>query len=117
MSMIWGHAQVSGNPRWKGMTWAMVPSHASGLCACTYHVFYNSPFLTSIVTAQAGLTVIGNSCMALAAYRIFAYEAEAEAKAKAETERTGKKESGMDALVKMLKNDYEGVGLEGGKQF
>ena len=99
------------------MTWAMVPSHASGLCACTYHVFYNSPFLTSIVTAQAGLTVIGNSCMALAAYRIFAYEAEAEAKAKAETERTGKKESGMDALVKMLKNDYEDVGLEGGKQF
>lgn len=56
------------------MTWAMVPSHTSGLCACTYHFFYNSPLVSWIVLAQAALTVIGNTAMATAAYRIFKYE-------------------------------------------
>jgi hypothetical protein len=27
MKLIWEHADVSGNPRWKGMTFAMIPSH------------------------------------------------------------------------------------------
>ncbi len=76
------------------LTW---PYYSSGLCACTYHVFYNSPFLASIVAAQAGLTVVGNTCMALAAYRIFAFEAAAE------EEKNGKRVDFMG----MLLNKYE----------
>lgn len=56
------------------MTWGMIPSHASGLCACTYHLFYNSPVLLSLVTLQAILTVLGNTSMAYAAYNIYVYE-------------------------------------------
>ena len=41
MQLIWDHSLVSGNPRWKGLTIAMIPSHTSGLCACTFHLFYN----------------------------------------------------------------------------
>eukprot|EP01038_Epipyxis_sp_PR26KG_P011458 gene11458-15350_t len=73
MKLIWEHSIVSNNPRWKNMTLAMIPSHASGLCACTYHLFYNSPVLIWIVALQALLTVVGNSCMAFAAYRIYQY--------------------------------------------
>ena len=76
MKLIWEHAETSGNPRWKGMTWAMIPSHTSGICACTYHFFYNAPVLTWIVSLQAGLTVVGNLCLALAAYRISQYSPE-----------------------------------------
>lgn len=74
MKLIFEHAETSGNPRWRGMTWAMVPSHTSGLCACTFHLFYNSPALNWLVVLQSFLTLFGNSTMALAAYRIFAYE-------------------------------------------
>ncbi|KAJ1414902.1 hypothetical protein B484DRAFT_335101 [Ochromonadaceae sp. CCMP2298] len=74
MKLIWEHAETSSNPRWKGMTWGMIPSHASGLCACTYHLFYNSPALYPLVSIQAGLTVLGNAAMATAAYRIYSYE-------------------------------------------
>lgn len=30
----------------------MLPLHTSGLVACTYHVFYNSPQLTGLVATQ-----------------------------------------------------------------
>lgn len=73
MSYIWEHAEVSGNPRWKGLPWGMLPSHISGTCACTFHFFYNNPAIYWIVAIQALFTVIGNSTMALAAYRIFKY--------------------------------------------
>lgn len=52
----------------------MIPSHTSGLCACTYHLFYNAPDLNWIVALQSFLTLIGNSTMAFAAYRIYAFE-------------------------------------------
>ena len=74
MQLIWEHAEVSNNPRWKGMTWAMVPAHASGLCACVFHLFYNSPALYLLVNLQAALTVLSNTAMAAAAYRIYRYE-------------------------------------------
>ena len=30
MGLIWEYADASGNPKYKGLTWAMVPCHASG---------------------------------------------------------------------------------------
>jgi hypothetical protein len=80
MKLIWDHAETSGNPRWKGMAIGMIPSHTSGLCACTFHLFYNSPILLWLVSLQALTTVIGNSTMAFAAYRIYDYEKNKELK-------------------------------------
>jgi len=74
MKLIWDHAETSGNPRWKALSIGMIPSHTSGLCACTFHFFYNSPLLLWLVSFQALTTVIGNSTMAFAAYRIYEYE-------------------------------------------
>ena len=76
MKLIWEHADTSGNPRWKGMAWAMIPSHASGLCACVFHLFYNSPVVMNLVALQALLTIVGNTAMAGAAFRIYKYEAD-----------------------------------------
>ena len=76
MQLIWEHADVSGNPRWKGLTWGMIPSHTSGICACVYHFFYNSTGVTWLVALQSFLTVLGNSTMAYAAFRIYQYEME-----------------------------------------
>ena len=72
MALMWKYAEVSGNPRWKGMTWGMMPSLGSAMCACTWHFFYNSPDLDFLVALQAFLTVVGNSTCMLAAYRIYA---------------------------------------------
>lgn len=45
MGLMWKYADVTGNQKWKGMTWGMLPFFCSGLCACTWHLFYNSPDL------------------------------------------------------------------------
>lgn len=70
MNLIWKFAETTGNEKWKGMTWGMIPSHASGIAACTYHFFYNPSTFQFLVTTQAGLTLLGNITLAIAAYRI-----------------------------------------------
>eukprot|EP00957_Ditylum_brightwellii_P032335 2449429-Ditylum_brightwellii.AAC.1 len=70
MAFVWQYAETTGNPKWKGLTWGMIPLHASGIAACTYHFFYNSPTLQFLVEMQAGLTLLGNITVAIAAYRI-----------------------------------------------
>jgi len=76
MGLVWAYADVSGNPRWKGLTWGMLPSHSGGITACVYHIFYNAPTLASVVALQASLTVLGNTTCAVAAYRIWRYGVE-----------------------------------------
>jgi hypothetical protein len=70
MGLVWKFADVTGNPKWKGLTWGMLPLHASGVCACTYHFFYNPAVLQFVVSMQAGLTLLGNLTCAIAAFRI-----------------------------------------------
>ncbi|GFR39947.1 hypothetical protein Agub_g24 [Astrephomene gubernaculifera] len=71
MGLMWRFAEVSGNPRWKGMTWGMLPCLGSAMAACTWHFFYNSPDLEFLVVLQSALTVVGNCTCWLAAYRIY----------------------------------------------
>lgn len=61
----------TGNQKWKGMTWGMMPLLAGALAACTYHFFYNAPEVEFMVVIQAALTVIGNATIGYAAYRIY----------------------------------------------
>ena len=70
MGLVWRIGDASGNPRWKGLTWAMIPSHSSGICACVYHFFYNAPSVGYVVLLQALLTFVGNSPLAFATYRL-----------------------------------------------
>jgi hypothetical protein len=70
MNLVWKYSETTGNESWKGLTWGMLPLHASGICACTYHFFYNPSELQFLVSMQAGLTLLGNLTCALAAYRI-----------------------------------------------
>lgn len=70
MGLVWKYAEVTGNQKWKGLTWGMLPLHTSGICACTYHFFYNAPQLNILVALQAALTCFGNATMAAAAFRI-----------------------------------------------
>ena len=70
MNLVWKFAETTGQPAWRGLTWGMLPLHASGICACTYHWFYNAPELQFLVTSQAGLTMLGNLTCMIAAYRL-----------------------------------------------
>ncbi len=70
MDIIWKFASTTDNPKWKGLTWGMLPLHASGIAACTYHFFYNPPSLQFLVELQAFFTLLGNVTCAIAAYRI-----------------------------------------------
>jgi hypothetical protein len=70
MELVWKFSQVTRNEKWKGLTWGMLPLHASGICACTYHFFYNATSLQFLVTMQAGLTLLGNITCMIAAVRI-----------------------------------------------
>ena len=64
------YAKQTGDEKWNGVAWGMLPSHASGVCACTYHLFYNQAALSWLVTAQAGLTFLGNTTLFIAALRL-----------------------------------------------
>jgi hypothetical protein len=70
MHLVWKFAETTGNETWKGLTWGMLPLHASGICAVTYHTFYNAPELQFLVTSQAGLTLLGNLTLLIASWRI-----------------------------------------------
>uniref|UniRef100_A0A7S4NP79 Uncharacterized protein n=1 Tax=Guillardia theta TaxID=55529 RepID=A0A7S4NP79_GUITH len=70
MRLVWDYADASKDQTWKGLTWGMLPLHASGVAACTYHFFYNNPDLSFLVALQAGLTCLGNFTVAIAAARI-----------------------------------------------
>jgi hypothetical protein len=68
MGFCWRWADVVSNPRWKGLTWGLLPLHSSGIIACTSHLFYNQ--IHVLLPMQAFLTCVGNTTAALAAYRI-----------------------------------------------
>mmetsp|Transcript_26825 Transcript_26825/g.62879 ORF Transcript_26825/g.62879 Transcript_26825/m.62879 type:complete len:487 (-) Transcript_26825:8-1468(-) len=68
MGFCWRWGDVVENPRWKGLTWGLLPLHSSGITACTYHLFYNQ--IPILVPLQALLTCVGNTTAAFAAYRI-----------------------------------------------
>lgn len=70
MKLVWDFSETTQNVKWKGLTWGMLPLHASGICACTYHFFYNPSVLQWLVSMQAGFTCLGNITCAIAAYRI-----------------------------------------------
>lgn len=68
MGFCWRWADVVDNPRWKGLTWGLLPLHTSGITACTYHLLYNS--IPVLVPLQAFLTCLGNITAMFATYRI-----------------------------------------------
>jgi hypothetical protein len=55
---------------WNWLALAMLPALVSAMCACTWHLFDNPDGLRGLVVLQAGLTTIGNLCLALAALRL-----------------------------------------------
>jgi hypothetical protein len=70
MGLVWSYAGVSKNKSWRLLTWGMLPLHASGVCACAQHFFFNANDLEWLVAAQGGLTFVGNAGMCFAAGRI-----------------------------------------------
>jgi polyferredoxin len=53
-------------PGWNWLALAMLPALVSAMCACTWHLYDNSPSLYGLVVLQAGLTALGNLALALA---------------------------------------------------
>lgn len=70
MDLIWKYAKVAEIEAWKGLTWAMLPLHAGSIMACTFHFHYNSEELQFLILLQGILTLLGNSTIAYATYRI-----------------------------------------------
>ncbi len=69
--MIWRYGEVSGDRSWHALSWGMLPSLVSAMCACTWHFFDNADSLRWLVTVQASTTVIGNITLCLGAWWIW----------------------------------------------
>ena len=76
MGLVWSYADASKNKGWRALTWGMLPLHASGVCACAQHFFFNAPDLEWLVAAQGALTFAGNAGMCVAAGTIIEGDAE-----------------------------------------
>ena len=72
MDLLWRLGDAEGRPAWRRLVWGMLPLHASSLCACTYHFFYNAPSLSGLVILQAALTAGGNATLAAGAFAVAA---------------------------------------------
>ena len=70
MGLAWRYAEAVDQPKWRGVTWGMLPLHTSGIVACTYHLFYNAPAISWCVALQAGMTCVGNTTLAYACLRL-----------------------------------------------
>jgi hypothetical protein len=64
----WGSDR--GERAWSWLALAMVPALISAMAACTWHLFDNAAELQGLVVLQAGTTLLGNGCMALAAWNL-----------------------------------------------
>ncbi len=69
--LVWRYADVTGYRAWRSLSWGMLPSLISAMCACTWHFFDNDPQLDWIVTWQAATTLIGNLTLMAAAWWIY----------------------------------------------
>ena len=56
---------------------AMIPNLASAMAAITWHLYDNPEYLYGLVVFQAALTVVGNTCLAVAAWNLVRTEREA----------------------------------------
>jgi len=69
--LIWTFAAVTRNPSWRSLSFGMLPSLISAMCACTWHFYDNAPELSWLVTLQAAMTLIGNITLCMAAWWIW----------------------------------------------
>jgi uncharacterized membrane protein len=59
-----------GEPQWRWLALAMLPALVSAMAACTWHFFDNPEELRGLVVFQAGLTLLGNVALAIAAWNL-----------------------------------------------
>jgi hypothetical protein len=69
--LVWTYGEVTGDRYWRALSWGMLPSLVSAMCACTWHFFDNLPELAWLVTLQATMTVVGNVTLCLAGWWIW----------------------------------------------
>lgn len=64
----WGEQRAER--AWSWLALAMLPALVSAMAACTWHLFDNAPELNGLVVLQAATTLLGNGCLALAAWNL-----------------------------------------------
>ena len=67
MGFVWDYGTRTQHRGWKLLTLAMLPLHASGICAVTQHFFNNDPSLEWLVALQGAFTMVGNVSLFYAA--------------------------------------------------
>ena len=68
--LIWRYGEIQSDRVWQWFSLAMLPALVSAMCACTWHFFENLESLEWLVTLQAATTVLGNSTLCVAAWRL-----------------------------------------------
>ncbi len=71
ISLVWFYAQNIESKAWYTLSYAMLPSLVSAMCACTWHFFDNAESLKWLVTVQAATTLLGNCTMCLSSWWIW----------------------------------------------
>ena len=92
--------------QWRSLPFAMLFLHCSSLCACTYHLFYNSSEVQPLVLLQAALTFFGNIALAVAA-RSLALENEQQSAQSKEPDISEREE--VSRAVELGKQNLPGV--------
>tara|TARA_Y100001968_G_scaffold332230_1_gene389578 strand:+ start:3955 stop:4260 length:306 start_codon:yes stop_codon:yes gene_type:complete len=72
--MISYYSRTTRNTYLNWLAIAMLPNLTSAMAAITWHIFDNSIELKGLVVFQAALTMLGNTCMAIAAFIILKKE-------------------------------------------
>lgn len=82
---VQAYGRHRGEGGWRWLALAMLPALVSAMAACTWHIFDNPPALQGLVVFQAACTLLGNVCLAVAAWWLVRQQRRADALSSGET--------------------------------
>ncbi|MFZ4805191.1 MAG: DUF2499 domain-containing protein [Synechococcus lacustris] len=68
--LVQRYGALRGEGGWRWLALAMVPALTSGMIVCVWHLYNNSTELKGLLVLQAGLTLLGNTSLAVASLNL-----------------------------------------------
>jgi hypothetical protein len=71
IGLIWRYGELTKDRSWYGLAFGMLPALIGAMAVLVWHYFNNIPQLDFLGSIQAVMTLVGNTTLAIAAFKIY----------------------------------------------